>query len=245
MIGSFHKLAKMEAAAGLQISQPWPWPCVRTNSSKVRMRLILMIWNNSWREQEKCSHKALLTFLPDAFIVALNRSVTSGRQPPQPVPALVQSLISSTEVRFLSRMASQICPLVTLLQEQICVSLAMPASAAPGPRPSLILPKSSSLGGIDKGSSLLASIDNWPYSEASPTRIPPSKRVPSILNKSFLYDPLKGSSTVMGRAVLSSANGLPKLATSTPINFSLVDKSAPAKTRSCPVRLAATSSAIS
>src|SRR5579883_3021809 len=170
MIGSFHKLAKMEAAAGLQISQPWPWPCVRTNSSKVRMRLILMIWNNSWREHAKCSHKALLTFLPDALIVALNRSVTSGRQPPQPVPALVQSLISSTEVRFLSRTASQICPLLTLLHEQICVSLAMPVSAAPGLLPAPSLPNNNSLGGIANGSSLLASIDSCPYSEASPTR---------------------------------------------------------------------------
>src|SRR5579875_29543 len=235
----------MEAAAGLQISQPWPRPCVRISSSKVRRRLILTIWNNSWREHAKCSHKALLTFLPDALIVALNRLVTSGRQPPQPVPALVQSLISSTEVRFLSRMASQICPLVTLLHEQICVSLAMPVSAAPGLRPSLSLPNNNSLGDMANGSLLLANIDNWPYSEASPTRMPPRRRVPSRLNKSFLYDPLKGSSTVMGRAILSSAKALPKLATSTPINFSLVDRSAPVKTRSCPVRLAATNSAIS
>src|SRR4051794_16758265 len=129
------------------------------------MRLILTISNSSCREQAKCSHRWLLTFLPAAFICALNRSVTSGRQPPQPVPALVQLLISSTEVRFLSRMALQIWPLVTLLHEQTCVSLGMLVTMLAGaavfasPRPS-----SSSLGVIARGSLLLASIDRAPYS---------------------------------------------------------------------------------
>lgn len=84
-----------------------------------------------------------------------------------------------------SRMASQIRPLLTLLHEQICVSLAMPVSAAPSLLP-LLLPSISSLGGIASGSLLLASIDSCPYSEASPTRMPPSKRVPSRLNNNFL-----------------------------------------------------------
>src|SRR5215469_5717156 len=143
------------------------------------MRLILTISNNSCRVQEKCSHRALLTFLPDALIVALNRSVTSGRQPPQPVPALVHNLISSTLVRFLSRTASQIWPLLTLLHEQICVSLAMPVKVAPALFESPTLPSTSSLGAIGSGSSLLASIDSEPYSAASPTRMPPSSRLPS------------------------------------------------------------------
>ena len=198
------ELARIEATAGLQISQPWPRPWRGSTRRTCVMRLILTISNNSWREQAKCSQRALLTFLPDALIAALNRSVTSGRQPPQPVPAFVQSLISSTEVKFLSRMASQIWPLLTLLHEQICVSLAMPVSAAPAALP-LFLPSSSSLGGIASGSLLLASIDSCPYSEASPTRMPPSKCVPSRLNNSFLYEPWKGSSKVIGRAVLSSA----------------------------------------
>ena len=82
------------------------------------MRLSLMISNNSWRVQAKCSQRLLLTFLPAALTSALKRSVTRGMQPPQPVPALVQRLTSSTEQRFLRRMASQICALLTLLQEQ-------------------------------------------------------------------------------------------------------------------------------
>src|SRR5581483_4516907 len=142
---SFHKAARMDATAGLQISQPWPRPWERINSSNVLIRLILMISNNSCRVQAKCSHRALLTFLPDALIWALNRSVTSGKQPPQPVPARVQSLISSTEVRFLSRIASQIWPLETLLQEHTCASLAMFVTVEPADAP---LPRRSSPGGM-------------------------------------------------------------------------------------------------
>ncbi len=209
---SFHRLARIEATAGLQISQPWPWPWARISSSNDWMRLILTISNSSCRVQAKCSHRALLTFLPDALIAALNRSVTSGRQPPQPVPAFVHSLISSTEVRFLSRMASQIWPLLTLLHEQTWVSLGMVVRAAPALLPSL-LPSSNSPGGIASGLSLLASIDSCPYSEASPTRMPPSSRLPSRLNSSFLYDPLNGSSIgdrpgllVVGEAVAEAGH---------------------------------------
>src|SRR4051794_3300549 len=105
---SFHKLARIEATAGLQISQPWPRPCARIRAPNDVIFLILMITKSSWRVQEKCSHRAVLTFFPAALIWALNRSVASGRQPPQPEPAFVQFLTSSTEQRFLSRMALQI-----------------------------------------------------------------------------------------------------------------------------------------
>src|SRR5262249_22759009 len=141
---SFHRLARMEATAGLQTSQPWPRPWARISSSKVLMRLILMISNSSWREQAKCSHRAVLTFLPAALIWALNRSVTSGRQPPQPAPALVQALTSSTEQRLLVRMASQIWPLLTLLQEQTWVSLGMLVTKPPARDGSAARPSSTS-----------------------------------------------------------------------------------------------------
>ena len=126
-------------------------------------------------------------------------------------------------------MASQICPLLTLLQEQTWASLGMVGDGGAGALWSPFLPNSSSLGGHASGSLLLASIESWPYSEASPTRMPPRSLVPSRLNKSFLYDPLKGSSTLIALAVLSSAKQLPKLATSTPMSLSLVDISAPLK----------------
>src|SRR5271165_6721768 len=95
------------------------------------MCLILTISKSSWRVQAKCSHRALLTFLPDALICALNRSVTSGKQPPQPVPALVHALTSSTEQRFFSRIAVQICALFTLLHEHTCASLGMDVNTLP------------------------------------------------------------------------------------------------------------------
>src|SRR6266436_1750910 len=147
------------------------------------MRLILMISKSSWRVTAKCSHRLLLTFLPAALICALKRSTTSGMQPPQPVPALVHALTSSTEQRFLSRMASQICALLTLLQEQTWASLGMLVTTLVGPPP---LPSSTSEGVMASVSLLLASIDSVPYSDASPTRMPPRRRVPSWLNNSFL-----------------------------------------------------------
>src|SRR4051812_46360469 len=104
-----------------------------------------MISNNSCRVQVKCSHRLLLTFLPDALTSALKRSVTRGMQPPQPVPALVQRLTSSTEQRFLRRMASQICALLTLLHEQTWASLGMAVTAFLVPLP---LPSRTSLGDI-------------------------------------------------------------------------------------------------
>src|SRR5579862_6597432 len=104
-----------------------------------------MISNSSCRVQSKCSHRLLLTFLPAALIWALKRSVTSGKQPPQPVPARVHALTSSTEQRFLERMASQICALETLLHEQIWASFAMVVIAAAGLLP---LPSNTSVGVI-------------------------------------------------------------------------------------------------
>ncbi len=104
-------------------------------------------------------------------------------------------------------MASQIWPLLTLLQEQTWASLGMEATAPPALLDSPALPNSNSLGGMASGSLLLASIDNMPYSEASPTRMPPSSRVPSGLKSSFLYDPLNGSSQVMALALSPSPLG--------------------------------------
>src|SRR5262249_12940884 len=138
-----------------------------------------------------CSHRLALSFFPDAFISALNRSVTSGRHPPQPVPALVHFFTSSTEQRFMSRIEPQILLLLTLLHEHTCMSSSSAVTALGTPAG---LPTRSSPGAIGSGLSLFASSDSWPYSEASPTRIPPSNRVPSRLNSSFLYVPLNGSS---------------------------------------------------
>src|SRR5262249_48429749 len=121
---SFHKLARIDATAGLQISPPVPFPWLLINWSNDLMFLIFTISNSSCRVKAKCSHRLGLSFFPVAFISALNRSVTKGRHPPQPVPALVHFLTSSTEPRVLSRIDEQIVPLLTLLHEQTWVSSA-------------------------------------------------------------------------------------------------------------------------
>src|SRR5579864_4068994 len=129
MTFSFHKLARMLATAGLQISQPFPLPWLARSSPKDLICLILMISNNSCRVNAKCSHRLLLSFLPDFFISALNRSITSGKQPPQPVPAFVHFFTSSTDARPLSRMLEQMVPLLTLLQEHTWASSGMASRA--------------------------------------------------------------------------------------------------------------------
>jgi hypothetical protein len=73
----------------------------------------------------------LLTLTPARFSSAFKRSVTSGTQEPQVVPALVQLFTAPTAVSFWSRIAPQMSPLLTLLQEQICAA----SGSAVTPRP--------------------------------------------------------------------------------------------------------------
>src|SRR5215210_7558931 len=130
MTFSFHRLARIDATAGLQISQPWPRPWPATSSLNVRNRLILTIWNSSCRVYAKCSQRLLLTFLPAAASSALSRSVTKGIHPPQPVPAFVHDLTSPIVASPWSRIAARICALLTLLHEQ---TWAVSAIAPPAP----------------------------------------------------------------------------------------------------------------
>src|SRR5699024_3115486 len=83
------------------------------------------------------------------FSWCLSRSLTIGRQPPQPVPALVHALISATCESPFSAMALHISPLVTFSQEQICASSGRLSIPPPvGPFPSLAPSRiSSGLGG--------------------------------------------------------------------------------------------------
>ena len=67
-------------------------------------------------------------------------------QPPHPVPALVHALTSSTEQRFLRRMASQICAFETLLQEQTWASFGIEVRTDAALRGSPDLPSRTSLG---------------------------------------------------------------------------------------------------
>src|SRR5262249_46648875 len=152
-----------------------------------------------------CSHSSFLTALPAAASSAFSRSVTSGMQPPQPVPALVVFL-RSARLQVPARTALQICPLVTLLHEHTCaasdsVTLPLPSRA----------PNKSSSGDAGKLSPLRKSCVSVAYSAASPTRMPPSRRVRSALTTSFLYTPFTRSSYEMVRSPLASANGSPKL----------------------------------
>src|SRR5262245_50527918 len=111
-------------------------------------------------------------------------SVTSGTQPPQPVPALVHFFSSPLSTIPLSLIAEQICPLLTLLHEQIWQSSAIspaPPRFAPPPDPTINSPGFT-------GSVVwhFAMTESCPYSLASPTRTPPSSLVPSGLKSSFL-----------------------------------------------------------
>ena len=91
----------------------------------------------------------------------LNRSVTRGMQPPQPVPARVAALRFAKEAMSCSRMASQMAPLVTLLQEQICAESAIASTPTSAPAPPE-LPRINALGRHGSGSPLLANTDRVP-----------------------------------------------------------------------------------
>jgi len=70
---------------------------------------------------EDCS-RWFLTSAPIAFISALKICCTSGMQPPQPAPALVQDLTSPTLLQVPSFTTLLMSPLLTLWHEQTCVS---------------------------------------------------------------------------------------------------------------------------
>src|SRR5580704_3116863 len=154
---SFHRLARIEVTAGLQISQPCPWPHSASTASKVFSCLTLMTANSSVRDSEKCSHTRLTTALPSRLSSACNKSVANGKQPPQPVPARVQCLIAPTESRFCSRIAATICCFVTLLHEQIWASPDIESAPAAAGPPGL--PTKRSCGGHSSTEPLLARIE--------------------------------------------------------------------------------------
>src|SRR5262245_60419860 len=106
-----------------------------------------------------------------------------GMQPPQPVPALVHFFTASTLVRPSLAMAAEMSPHVTLLHEQICVLSDIGSSGAPPPERA---PNRSSSGETGSGAPVFASGRSVEYSAASPTRMAPSKRLPSSPTMSFL-----------------------------------------------------------
>src|SRR6185436_815769 len=116
---SFQQEARMDATAGLQMSQPRPRPCLVSTSSKVLSSLMRTRWNNCWRVYGKCSHIEVLTVTPRFLSSAFSSCVTSGVQPPQVVPALVLVFNPPTVVQP-AEMAEQMPPFETLLHEQIC-----------------------------------------------------------------------------------------------------------------------------
>jgi len=111
--------------------------------------------------------------------------VTSGTQPPQVAPALVQAFISAM-VQAPSPTAAWMRPLLTSLQEQICAV----SGSASTPRPGLALPsldgRIRNSGSAGSAMPLSAICSRVPYSAASPTSTAPSSCWPSSLMTIFL-----------------------------------------------------------
>src|SRR5690606_14507627 len=111
--------------------------------------------------------------------------VTNGTQPPQVDPALVQAFRSPI-VHTPCPTAAQICPLLTLLQEQICAL----SGSASTPRPGLALPslegRIRNSGSSGRAIPLSAICSSVPYSSALPTSTAPSNFLPSSLVTIFL-----------------------------------------------------------
>src|SRR5690242_4668599 len=214
--------ARMDAVAGLQISQPFPVPNRSIKPENVRTDSegpAATIENSSARDWLKCSHNALDCSTPSASSSCLS----SGTHDPHEVPANVHFLRSATSLQP-PAIASRSPPLVTLLHEQIC------AAAGSDPTPSPVAPPSDPTGAISasgspgNGSPTIGR--STPYADASPTRMPPSKVLASSDSTSLAYVWLTASLTTTSRqfGVLPIAS--PKLATSTPSSLSFVDMSA-------------------
>src|SRR5689334_20982810 len=159
--------ARIDATAGLHMSQPFPVPNRSISPEKVRIDVAATIEKSSARDWLKCSHNALDCSTPSAS----NSCLSSGTQEPHEVPAFVQLFRDGTSLQP-PAIASHSSPFVTLLHEQICAA----AGSEPTPRP--VAPPSDPTGAISAigspGSSSPTIGRSTPYDDASPTRIPPS-----------------------------------------------------------------------
>ena len=216
-------------------------PCrVRSAASspeKVRISVAAMISNSSARDWLKCSHKALDCATPSASSSCLS----SGTHDPHDVPAAVHALSAGTSAHP-SAMPHFRSPLVTLLQEQICAesgSAPIPKTAAPSPDCAGAIRASGS-----PGSSLPTMGRNTPYDDASPTRTPPSRVLASSESTSLAYVRLTASLMTTSRQFSVVPIASPKLATSTPSSFSLVDRSASGNSAAPSSSRSATTSAL-
>src|SRR6476659_8428282 len=118
--------ARIDATAGLHMSQPFPLPKRSINAVNVRIDVTETISNSSARDWVKCSQSALDCSTPSASSSCLS----SATHEPQEVPARVHFFSSGTSQQP-PAMASVRSPFVTLLHEQICA----PAGSAPTPNP--------------------------------------------------------------------------------------------------------------
>ncbi len=136
-------------------------------------------------------------------------------------------------------------PLDTFSQEQMVAEADSTAGPPPGPdadagsAPGVI--REAGTSGV--GASPAAMAANRSNPVASPTRTPPVIR-PSSLITSRLWTNATSSLKVMVAAPGARAWASPKLATSTPNNFSLVGVSPPSKVASPPQTVSATTRAI-
>src|SRR5260370_20009910 len=142
--------ARIEATAGLQMSQPRPRPYRVTSSVNVRMPAPRAISNSSAREALKCSQIAVDCATP----ATASSCFSAGTQDPQPVPARVHALSPGTSVAAPELIALSRSPLVTALHEQTCAESGSPASPVPAspllaPAPSGASSAHGSAGGSD------------------------------------------------------------------------------------------------
>src|SRR5437588_7836366 len=150
--------ARIDATAGLQMSQPLPWPCLATSSLNARMPVERTISNSSALLCSKCSQSALDCSTPQL----VSSCLSEGTQEPHPVPALVHALSAGTSAQPCSVTAAVIAPLVTAWQAQICASSGNAPTPKPPPPPAGAISEAGSA-----ASSLPTSGRSEVYAEAS------------------------------------------------------------------------------
>ncbi len=149
-------------------------------SLKVRSPVTRTMSNSCARLTSKCSQSALLTSTPDFSSSVVISFLTSGRQEPQDVPALVHALTPPRSVQPCSVTAHRIAPADTLLQEQT------PASSGRSAPGAGALPSGSSQAVGSEPRALPTIGRSEAYAVASPTSTPPSSVWASSDSTSFL-----------------------------------------------------------
>ena len=181
---SFQRLARIEATAGLQISQPWP-VAVRGDQGVERLDPLDL---GDLEELLAAVREVLAKVVVDRLADRLELGLEQVGHLRQAAAAAGAGLGARLDLGDRGEPLGADCVADLALADVVArADLGVGAHARRGARRWFPAQAGEQLAGATgRGFPLLKRPTSVPYSEASPTRMPPIKRVPSALNTSFL-----------------------------------------------------------